>query len=260
MAEAAAPRHGVRGLPLTFVGGIVAVVAYLGCTLVSYLRFPGPFGPLDNWLSDLGNAELNPSGALVYNVGVTLTGVALLAFFGGLQRWSRQAEPRTRRRIQAVQVIGYVAAITTVGTALIRENVNMDVHGIVSMTNIEFLAAAAAFVRTVPLPPAWVLACDRRRCRGGRARGTRVRVRAPHVLDGVARRRPGPPLRLAHGAQRPEGSGFCLGRPGCAPRWRVGELGQDWLPEVSPWEVTEPDLGTRRSPWSTDGLGPRPPG
>jgi hypothetical protein len=144
VAEAAAPRHGVRGLPLTFVGGIVAVVAYLGCTPVSYLRFPGPFGPLDNWLSDLGNAELNPSGALVYNVGVTLTGVALLAFFGGLQRWSRQAEPRTRRRIQAVQVIGYVAAITTVGTALIRENVNMDVHGIVSMTNIEFLAAAAA--------------------------------------------------------------------------------------------------------------------
>ena len=34
---AAEPRRGVRGLPLTFVGGIVAVVVYLACTLVSYL-------------------------------------------------------------------------------------------------------------------------------------------------------------------------------------------------------------------------------
>jgi hypothetical protein len=129
---------------VTFVGGIVAVVTYLACTLIAYLMFPGPFGPVGNWLSDLGNADLNPSGALIYNVGVALTGVALLGFFGGLGRWSAHEGPRMRRRVDAVRVLGFVAAITTVGTALISESVNADIHGIVSMTNIEFLAAAAA--------------------------------------------------------------------------------------------------------------------
>jgi hypothetical protein len=144
VSAAAGRRRGVRRLPLTFAGGILALVGYLVGTLASYLVFPGRFGPSANWLSDLGNADLNPSGALTYNIGVVLTGLALFAFFGGLQRWTLQAGPRMGRRLAAVRVLGYVGAITTVGTALIPEQVNRDLHGIVSMVNIEFLAAAAA--------------------------------------------------------------------------------------------------------------------
>jgi hypothetical protein len=91
VTEAAAPR---RGSPygLTFLGGIAAVAAYLGAALVSYQLYPRPFGPLGNWLSDLGNAHLDLSGAVVYNVGVVLTGVGLLAFFRGIRGWSRDAD------------------------------------------------------------------------------------------------------------------------------------------------------------------------
>lgn len=144
MTHVAAVGRGIHRMPLTFAGGITAVACYLAGALLSYLRFPGPFGPQNNWLSDLGNANLNPSGARIYEVGVILTGIALLAFFGGLRRWTRNAEPRLRRRVVGAQVLGYIAAVTTVGTALISEDVNMDLHGIVSMTNIECLAAAAA--------------------------------------------------------------------------------------------------------------------
>jgi hypothetical membrane protein len=143
MTEAIAPRHWVRSWPLAFVGGVAALGVYLASTLCSYLLYPGPFDPRDNWLSDLGNGALNPSGALVYNAGVVLTGLALLAFFGGLRR-SVAADAHVRRRIRAVRLLGYVGAITTAGTALISESVDADLHGLVSMTNIEFLGAAAA--------------------------------------------------------------------------------------------------------------------
>jgi urea transporter len=46
--------------------------------------------------------------------------------------------------VTVIQVLGYVGSIMAVGTALVPENVNENVHGILSMTNIEFLGVAAA--------------------------------------------------------------------------------------------------------------------
>lgn len=65
MSVAAARRGGVHRLPFAFVGGSAGVVAYLACTFAAYLLYPRSFGPLDNWLSDLGNANFNPRGALL---------------------------------------------------------------------------------------------------------------------------------------------------------------------------------------------------
>lgn len=144
MSVAAVPRGGVHRLPLAFVGGIGGIVAYLVCTFAAYLLYPGSFGPLDNWLSDLGSANLNPTGALLYNAGVVLTGIALAAFFFGQREWGRIASPSVRRRMTAVQIIGYTAAATTVATGLVSESVDADLHGVLSMTQIETLGSALA--------------------------------------------------------------------------------------------------------------------
>jgi urea transporter len=42
-----------------------------------------------------------------------------------------------------VRALGAIGAITTIGTAVVPENLNTDLHGIISMVNIEFLATAA---------------------------------------------------------------------------------------------------------------------
>ena len=46
--------------------------------------FPLPYSPFHNWLSDLGNPEISPSGAGFYDLGLALTAGCTLIFFLGL--------------------------------------------------------------------------------------------------------------------------------------------------------------------------------
>ena len=75
---------------------------------------------------------------------MVLTGIALVAFFFGLREWGRIASPSVRRRMTAVQILGYTAAATIVATALVSESVDADLHDILSMTQIEVLGSAIA--------------------------------------------------------------------------------------------------------------------
>ena len=67
--------------------GIAAMVIYVLCTLVAAVQFPVHFSPFQNWISDLGSYEKNPSGAIVYNVGAGIAGLLLIPFFIGLAAW-----------------------------------------------------------------------------------------------------------------------------------------------------------------------------
>lgn len=123
--------------------GAVAIAWYLIATGTAIVLYPGRFGPADNWLSDLGNTALNPSGAAVYNVGVVLTGLGLVGFFWGFGRWADGQSPRLRRRVAAVRAMGVIAGLTTVATAVVSESVDADLHGWISMWNIELLGTTA---------------------------------------------------------------------------------------------------------------------
>lgn len=135
--------NGRHRWPLSSVAGIAAIGCYLGFTIAAQMLYPGPFGPADNWLSDLGSSTLNPGGALVYNVGVSLTGVALIGFFWGFADWAEGASRRMRNRLTAVRILGVIGGATTVATAILPESLNADMHGWISMWNIEILATAA---------------------------------------------------------------------------------------------------------------------
>lgn len=129
--------------PLSFAAGVAAIGCYVAFTAAAYLFYPGPFGPAANWLSDLGSSALNPTGALAYNLGASLTGVALIGFFWGFASWSEGAPRLLRNRILAVRILGIIGAATTVATALVPESLNADVHGWISMWNVEVLDTAA---------------------------------------------------------------------------------------------------------------------
>src|SRR6266446_76372 len=78
-----------RHLSLSFATGLFAIVCYLAFALLAFAHSPLPSSPLNNWLSDLGNPKLNPSGALFYNIGIVATASVLPLFFLGLSagRW-----------------------------------------------------------------------------------------------------------------------------------------------------------------------------
>ncbi len=76
-----------RPYSLSFAASLLATVSYLTCALVAFSRYPLPYSPLNNWLSDLGNVDVNPAGALFYNIGIVTTGLLLVLFFLGLSVW-----------------------------------------------------------------------------------------------------------------------------------------------------------------------------
>ncbi|HEY4914411.1 MAG TPA: hypothetical protein VIJ91_10910, partial [Candidatus Dormibacteraeota bacterium] len=64
------------------------VVVYVVFAVLAFSRYPADFSPMNNnWLSDLGNRNLNPRGADFYVWGCITAGVILGAFFLSLTPW-----------------------------------------------------------------------------------------------------------------------------------------------------------------------------
>jgi hypothetical membrane protein len=89
--------------------GIAAMVIYILCTLAAAFQFPVHFNPFDNWISDLGNYEKNPSGAIIYNVGAGITGLLLMPFFVSIMAWYKLAK-NNRRVYLGAEIFGLIGA------------------------------------------------------------------------------------------------------------------------------------------------------
>jgi hypothetical protein len=114
-------RTWVRNLPAYFAAGGVAV--YLIFATLAYSRYPGEFSPLNNnWLSDLGNRQLNPDGADFYVWGCILAGIFLGGFFVSLLTWRITGSKIQNWLLLAVQITGLVAAVSLVMSAVYTED------------------------------------------------------------------------------------------------------------------------------------------
>lgn len=67
--------------------GLLVILFYSVFTLISWILYPFPFTPWDNYLSRLGNFDYSPLGSYFYNIGCIATGIALIPFFIGLSYW-----------------------------------------------------------------------------------------------------------------------------------------------------------------------------
>jgi len=101
--------------------GVFVIVLYCVFTFSSRALYPTTYSPVTNWLSDLGNSSYNPKGAILYNLGCILTGIALFPFFIGLYKWYSE-ERRFRTRLLAVQTIGCLAAFSLIMIGVFSEN------------------------------------------------------------------------------------------------------------------------------------------
>jgi len=97
--------------PISCIGGLAVILVYCVFTFSSAVLYPPPFGPVTNWLSDLGSWSGNPGGAIFYNVGCVVTGLALLPFYIGLYKWY---DSKIWRRITltAGQALGVCSAFS----------------------------------------------------------------------------------------------------------------------------------------------------
>ena len=120
------------GWPVISIAGIAAAAVYLIFALVAFLKYPGVYGPLTNWLSDLGNPLANPSGAIFYRLGCTLSGLALVLFYLKLGIWNTGSK-KTRVLLTVAQCTGVFAAVSLIITAIFPLGTSTGIHSLWSM-------------------------------------------------------------------------------------------------------------------------------
>jgi hypothetical protein len=112
--------------PLSCIAGIFTIVLYCIFTFSSLLFFQGSFSVASNYLSDLGNYLMNPSGAILYNIGISLAGLTLFPFFLGLFKWYTKQHWR-RTLLIATQVVGFIEAFSLIMIGVFPET-SGDLH------------------------------------------------------------------------------------------------------------------------------------
>ncbi len=118
-----------RPLPLATVSGLAIILIFCAFTLASTVRYPVNFSPMDNWLSDLGSPEKNPSGEAYFSIGCMLTGMCMLLFIAGLDTWSDGISKK--QGLAMGQACGTLAALALVCVGIFAEG--NPLHGAVSV-------------------------------------------------------------------------------------------------------------------------------
>ena len=109
------------------IAGVLVILFYCAFTLTSIAFFPRPVSPLNDWLSDLGNSTYNPRGAIFYNAGCILTGLALFPFFAGFYYW--YTDERWRKSLIVVtQAVGFIAAFSLMMIGVFSEDAGAIHH------------------------------------------------------------------------------------------------------------------------------------
>ena len=103
------------------IAGILAIIIFCIFTFTAVALFPAGYTPVNNWLSDLGNLNLNPNGLIFFNIGCILTGLLLFPFFFGLRKWYT-TEKRQKNLIVAAQIIGFFSAFALIMVGVFPED------------------------------------------------------------------------------------------------------------------------------------------
>jgi hypothetical membrane protein len=109
------------------IAGILVILFYCAFTFTSIVLFPRPLSPMSDWLSDLGNSSYNPQGAIFYNVGCVLTGLALFPFFAGFYYWYTDEKWR-KSLIMITQAVGFIAAFALMMIGVFSEDAGAIHH------------------------------------------------------------------------------------------------------------------------------------
>lgn len=103
------------------ISGILAIIIFCIFTFTAFTLFPTHYTPISNWLSDLGNINLNPRGFIFFNVGCILTGLILFSFFFGLRSWYTSKKWQKNLLI-AAQIIGIFSAFALIMVGIFPED------------------------------------------------------------------------------------------------------------------------------------------
>jgi hypothetical membrane protein len=145
---------------ISFIGGILAVLCYLVFAVLAFSRYPTTYCPMKNWLSDLGNVDLNLDGAIFYNIGIISTGLFLIVFFLGLSVWKIEDNRVQIVMLRVTQAFGILGAFCMMMSAIYPINI-YAIHSFWSTSLYVLLSTAfifsAAALRYHQRVPRWLV-------------------------------------------------------------------------------------------------------
>jgi hypothetical membrane protein len=122
----------------------LTVLSYTLCSLTAFTHFPGNLSPTQNWLSDLGDIQQNPTGAIFYNLGIILTGLMVLLFFLSISHWHVPNHGIQNRLVLITQIFGVLGSLALILSAVFPINHPQE-HQIASIALYALLGTAFAF-------------------------------------------------------------------------------------------------------------------
>ena len=145
---------------ISFIGGILAVLCYLVFALLAFSRYLMPYSPMKNWLSDLGSVELNPDGAIFYNIGIISTALFLIVFFLGLSVWKIEDKKGQIIMLRLTHAFGILGSFCMMMSAIYPINL-YEIHAFWSTSLYILLSTAfifsVAMLRYHQKVPRWLL-------------------------------------------------------------------------------------------------------
>jgi hypothetical membrane protein len=145
---------------LVFFSSVFIVTGYLLLSFLAFTNLPTRYSPLENWLSDLGSVQLNPKGAIFYNLGIILTGIILLVFFSSLVEWKMAGNKKQNAMLLLTQIFGFAGALAMILSAVFPITFE-GIHSFWSALLYILLGTAFGFsvaaMRYYPNYPRWLL-------------------------------------------------------------------------------------------------------
>ena len=145
---------------ISWLASILLVLSYLVFSLIAVTHYNGSFSPLRNWLSDLGSNELNPNGAIFYNIGILLGGSFALVFFLGFSTWIKKDKKIQNVMVYLAQIFGVLGGISMILSAIFPITAK-EIHSLLSATLYIFFGTAFTFIvfalRYYSKFPKWIL-------------------------------------------------------------------------------------------------------
>jgi hypothetical membrane protein len=150
----------MKRYPFSFIAGILASSGYLVFTFLAFVLYPLPYSPTTNWLSDLGNPNLNPQGAIFYNMGIISTSMFLIVFFLGLSVWKIEGNKVQLIMLRLTQAFGIMGAFCMMMSGIFPINL-YTIHSFWSTSLYILLSTgfvfSAAMLRYHQGFPGWLL-------------------------------------------------------------------------------------------------------
>ena len=108
-------------LPWESATGYAMILVYIGTISAAVGVYPSVFNPVINWISDLGNEILDPTGALIFNIGQGVAAGFLIVFIFGVKKWPIYDHPWRKWLMRVAQFAGIIASFSLVMICIFPE-------------------------------------------------------------------------------------------------------------------------------------------